>query len=67
MTPETRKLIGTLGLLLFLLIYAFLAMGVAMALQINDSRLAELVYYVVAGTVWVLPAAWLVSWMYRTG
>ncbi len=65
MTAPSRKLIGTLALLLFLIIYVLVAMAVAIALQVNASRVAELAYYVVAGTVWVPVACWVVSWMHK--
>ncbi|MCH9764943.1 MAG: DUF2842 domain-containing protein [Alphaproteobacteria bacterium] len=66
MTPSTRKLIGTLALLVFLLIYALCGMVFAIVLQVNASRVAELAYYVVAGTLWVPVAAWLISWMHKS-
>lgn len=66
MTQRKRKLVGTIGLLLLIAGYAVLAVAVAVVLQVrNVSRTAELVYYVVAGLVWVLPAGWLISWMQR--
>lgn len=66
MTQRKRKLIGTITLLLLVGIYAVLAVGVAVVLQVrNVSKFAELAYYVVAGLLWTLPAAWLISWMQR--
>lgn len=66
MTIRTRKLIGTVVLLVFLTAYAFLALAVAVVLQVNEaSKLAELGFYAVAGLLWVLPAAAIVSWMGR--
>lgn len=65
MKQRTRKLVGTVVLLAFIIIYALAAMMVAMAMQVNASKLAEMVYYVVAGLLWVIPAAALVSWMSR--
>lgn len=63
MTQRTRKLVGTLLLLMLVVVYALLALAVAIVLQVNASKAAELVYYVVAGLLWVLPAAWLIKWM----
>ncbi len=65
MTMRTRKLVGAVLLLLFIALYALVAMLVAVVLQVNGSKLAELIYYVVAGLLWVLPAAWLVKWMQK--
>ncbi|HET6389069.1 DUF2842 domain-containing protein [Hyphomicrobium sp.] len=66
MTQRKRKLVGTVALLLLIAGYAVLAVAVAVVLQVrNVSKAAELVYYVVAGLLWVLPAGWLISWMQR--
>ncbi len=65
MTIRTRKLIGTVLLLVFLAVYAFLAMLVAVVIQVNGSKLAELLFYVVGGLAWVVPAALLVRWMQK--
>jgi hypothetical protein len=66
MTQRTRKLFGTIALLLLVSVYALLAVGVAVVLQVwNVGKLTELSYYVVAGLLWTLPAAWLISWMQR--
>lgn len=65
MTMRTRKLVGAILMLVFLALYALVAMLVAVVLQVNGSKLAELAYYVVAGLLWVLPAAWLVKWMQK--
>lgn len=65
MTVRTRKFIGAIALLVFLAVYALAAMMVAVVLQVSTSKLAELVYYPVAGLLWVLPAMWLVRWMQR--
>lgn len=67
MTIRTRKLVGTLILMLVLIIYALLALATAIVLQVNQaSKLVELVYYLVAGLLWVLPAGAVISWMSRT-
>lgn len=64
MTMRTRKLVGTILLMVMITIYALLAMVVAMILEVNTtSKLVELVYYAVAGLLWVLPAAWIIRWM----
>lgn len=66
MTIRTRKLVGTVVLMLFLAIYALLAMAAAIVLQVNQaSKLTELGYYVVAGLIWVVPAGAIISWMSR--
>ncbi|MGD9784456.1 MAG: DUF2842 domain-containing protein [Hyphomicrobiaceae bacterium] len=66
MTIRTRKLVGTVVLMLMLVVYALLALAVAVVLQVREaSKLAELAYYVVAGLAWVLPAGLIIKWMAR--
>ena len=66
MTQRKRKLIGTIALLALIMVYALLALAVAIVLQVRDAnKIAELIYYVIAGLLWVVPAAWLISWMQR--
>ena len=65
MSMRTRKLAGTVILIVFLAVYALVAMMVAVILQVNGSKLAEVAYYAVAGLLWVLPAGWLIKWMQK--
>jgi hypothetical protein len=68
MTMRTRKLVGTILLMLFLASYALVAALVAVVLQVrNASGLVELLFYVVAGLAWVIPAGLLIRWMHRPG
>jgi len=62
---RTRKLIGTVVLFIFLLVYALAAMMVAIALQVNASKFVEVAYYVVAGLIWVVPAGAIIWWMQK--
>ena len=65
MTMRARKLVGTVLLLIFIVIYAFIAMMAAIALQVNASKIVEVIYYFVAGLAWLPPAAWIIWWMQR--
>ena len=66
MTQRQRKFLGTIALLLLIAIYAVIAVGVAIVLQVqNASKFTELIYYAVAGLLWVLPAGLLISWMQK--
>ncbi len=68
MTMRTRKLIGTVALLALIVVYSFLAMSVAMVLQMQSANKAiELLYYVVAGTLWIIPAGAIIWWMQQPG
>lgn len=64
-SARTRKFIGAVLLMLFLAAYVFTAVVVAAVLQVNAGRLVEVLFYVVAGLAWVIPAARLVRWMER--
>ena len=66
MTQRKRKLIGTIALFALIAIYAMFAVATAIVLQVHDTnKLVELLYYIVAGLLWVLPAGLLISWMQK--
>lgn len=65
MNIRTRKLIGTIVLLIFIAFYALAVMAVAIVLQVNASKWVELAFYIIGGLAWVVPAALLVRWMVR--
>ena len=65
MTIRQRKLAGTIALLVFLAIYALLAMAAAIILQVNATKTVELLYYVTAGLLWVVPAGAIIKWMQK--
>ncbi|MGP0089014.1 MAG: DUF2842 domain-containing protein [Xanthobacteraceae bacterium] len=64
---RARKFIGTVALLLLVVIWSLLAMAFAQVALASTSGFIATVYYVVAGTGWVLPALPLVTWMSRSG
>jgi uncharacterized membrane protein len=65
MRMRTRKLIGSVVLLLFLTAYVAL-MGSIGAGRISTAHpLAQFAYFVAAGLAWVVPAGLLVRWMQR--
>lgn len=64
--PESlRKLIGTVVLVVFVCLYALTAMTVAAAKLPGTSGLTQLIYYVVAGLIWIIPAGALIAWMVK--
>jgi Protein of unknown function (DUF2842) len=66
LSMRQRKLIGTVLLLVFIAVYALLAMVAAMVLQMQSAnKVLELLYYVAAGLLWTIPAALLIRWMSR--
>ena len=65
MKIRTRKLLGTVALLLLAAIWSLMGMVVAQTLWLASSGVLQAVFYVVAGMGWVLPAIPIVSWMSR--
>lgn len=63
MNIRLRKLIGAIGLLLLISVYAVVAMAIGIRVLQNASPLTEFVYYLVAGLAWVLPAGLIIRWM----
>ena len=65
MDTRTRKAIGCFGLLAYLAIYALLAASLGAALASLLPTWAELIYYAIAGIVWIFPLRPLFRWMNR--
>ena len=65
MKIRTRKLLGTIVLLLLAVVWALMGMTVAQMPWLASSGVLQAVFYVVAGMGWVLPAMPIVSWMSR--
>ena len=67
LTVRTRKLIGAVELLALIIIYSFLAIAVAAVLQMQTtSKPVELIFYIVAGLLWTIPAGAIIWWMQRS-
>ena len=64
MTGPTRKAIGGVALMVFLLIYV----GAAgkLGAMLPNQFLIRLIYYAVVGVAWGLPVIPLITWMNRT-
>ncbi len=65
MRIRTRKLFGTIALLLLVVVWSLMGMTVAQTPWLANSGLLQAIFYVVAGIGWVLPAMPIVSWMSR--
>jgi hypothetical protein len=64
LTPSTKKLIGTIVILIWVPIYALLAMRIAVSV-LPGANPVELLYYAIAGTAWIVPIGLLIPWMSR--
>ena len=58
-----RKVLGAFVLIVFVLVYAFFAMVIADMKVVQASRWVQLLYFAVAGVLWVYPAGLLIAWM----
>lgn len=65
MSPHVKKLIGTLLTLVWLVIYCALAMGIGVRVLPHAGALVRLLYYALAGTLWIIPVGLMLPWMYR--
>lgn len=64
-SPRTKKFIGTLAMLIWLPLYALAAMRVGLAVLPTANGLAALLYYALAGTLWIVPIGLMLPWMHR--
>ena len=65
MRIRTRKLIGAVSLLVLASVWALLAMALAQSVLTDINGFVAVIFYVVAGLGWVLPAMPLIGWMVR--
>jgi hypothetical protein len=65
LTPHTKKLIGTVVILLWVPLYATLAMRVGLSVLPDANAIVALLFYLVAGTVWIVPIGLMLPWMSR--
>jgi hypothetical protein len=65
MKIRTRKLIGAFALLALVAMWSLLAMALAQSVLTDINGLVAVIFYVVAGLGWVLPAMLLIKWMAR--
>ncbi len=63
MPARIRKLIGGLGIVVFVIAYA--ALAVTLSGRLPQQWWAELPFYLVVGVAWGLPIIPLISWMNR--
>ncbi len=65
LSPRIKKLIGTIITLIWLPIYAILAMAVAIHVLPHAAWYEAFLYYAVAGTLWIIPIGLMMPWMHR--
>jgi hypothetical protein len=65
MPIRLRKFIGAILLITLVVTWALVAMALAQSPLVKSNGVIEVIYYMVAGLAWVLPAMPLVRWMLR--
>jgi len=65
MRQRNRKLLGTVLILVFVCVYALVAMPLAQGRITEAPKLVQTIAYVVLGLAWVLPLLPLIKWMER--
>ena len=65
MYQRTRKAIGTFAIVAFIIIYALVMMAVGGELAVGRGLALELVFYAVAGLLWLPVVMALIRWMVR--
>ena len=65
MSVRIRKLVGTVVLLIFLVLYIWAAAAIGAGRITLAPIWAQTLYFLVAGLLWVLPAGLLIRWMQR--
>jgi hypothetical protein len=65
MSPRIKKLIGAIVIVVWLPIYALAATGVGVRVLPHAPWYVVLLYYALAGTLWIIPIGLMFPWMYR--
>ena len=67
MPLRLRKFLGAIALFALVIAWALVAMALAQIPAIRDHAVLSVLYYVIAGIGWALPAMPIVAWMSRAG
>ncbi len=66
MPRRSRKFVGTIATIVFVSVYALVAMAMAQSRVIQEAPgVLQGAYYVVLGLAWILPLMPLIRWMER--
>ncbi|MBW3098793.1 DUF2842 domain-containing protein [Pseudohoeflea coraliihabitans] len=65
MPVRLKKLIGTALIVVLVILYALVATTVATYRLADSAWYVHLIYFLVSGVVWVVPAMFLIRWMER--
>ncbi len=65
MPRRLRKAIGAAALLVFIPLYASLAVQIAIVHVPQEAVVAQTIYFAVAGLLWIFPAGLIIRWMLK--
>ena len=65
MRQTHRKLVGTVVMIVFVCVYALVAMALAQGRITEASKPVQTIAYIALGLAWVLPLLPLIKWMER--
>ena len=65
LTVRTKKLIGAAVVLVWLPVYALLAMALGVRVLPHANGLVQFLYYATAGMAWIVPIGLMLPWMSR--
>jgi len=65
MNQRTRKLVGTIAIIIFVMIYGPIAMALAESRIMAAPQLIQVIAYAVLGLAWILPVMPVIRWMQR--
>jgi len=65
MSPHIKKLIGAIVIVIWVPIYALVAGALGVHVLPRATWYEELLYYAVAGTLWIVPIGLMLPWMNR--
>lgn len=65
MTQRTRKLIGTIAIIVFVMVYGPVAMALAESRIVELPGLVQALVYMILGLAWVLPVMPVIKWMQK--
>lgn len=65
MSTNIKKLLGTAGLVLLVILYALIATAVASARLADSPWWVHMLYFFFTGLLWIVPAMVIIRWMIR--
>ncbi len=63
--PRIKKLIGTILILLWIMVYSLIVMRLAVDILPGANWLLSLLFYAAAGLLWIIPVGLAFPWMNR--